>query len=110
MSACRDLPKGEGVLSAYHEVGLGVTIIFMYNMLKWDGSRRQGRFCPRHRRRRWYRSGTFTMKSGLACRPIWCIICLSLYEVVPGVQDAAEVDVFVAGSGDVGAGGPAHAP
>ena len=47
----------------------------------WDGSWgsgccRRARFRRRHRRRRSYRSGTFTMKSGLTWGTFLCILCL----------------------------------
>ena len=52
----------------------------MYIMSIWGGSWGSG-CCRRARFRRWrwrrrsYRSGTSTTKSGLACRLIWYIIC-----------------------------------
>ena len=62
----------------HHEVRLDMGIIFMYNISIWRGSWGSGccrRPRRRRRRRRSERSGTFTMKSGLACRLIWYITC-----------------------------------
>ena len=101
------------VLDLHHEVKLDMGIIFMYNMSIWGGSWglgccRLARFHGRRRRRRSYRSGTFTTKSALTWGSFLCIICLC--RRLPGAQDAADGHVFVASVGVVGRTGPGPSP